>query len=70
MIKLFTQNFLTYDHEWGTAEEDGILSEFNEVNSPAEYLSPSDESIAKLKCFARSFVVDLSMDPNYTYPVA
>lgn len=67
MIKLSTPNFSIYDYEWGTPEEE---NNSEETILRAEFLSPSDETIAKLKSFARSVVVDLSKDPNYTFPIA
>lgn len=67
MIKLSTPNFPIYDYEWGTPEEE---NKSEESILSTEYLSPSDETIAKLKSFARSVVVDLSKDPNYTFPTA
>lgn len=67
MIKLSTPNLPIYDYEWGTPEEE---NNSEESILSTEYLSPSDETIAKLKSFARSVVVDLSKDPNYTFPTA
>ena len=66
MIKLFTQDL--FNNNFGGHIEES----FSEDKNPeADYLSPSDETIAKLKNFARSFTtVDLSMDPKYTFPTA
>lgn len=66
MTNIFTQDL--FNNKFG-----GHIEESNseETTPNADYLSPSDETIAKLKSFARSLnTVDLSMDPNYTFPTA
>ncbi|MCQ2225407.1 MAG: hypothetical protein MJZ14_06745 [Paludibacteraceae bacterium] len=65
MIKLFTQNSL--QNEWSDDRQENI----NRDNAfETSSYSPSEETISFLKSFARSFIVDLSKDSNYTMPMA
>lgn len=65
MIKLFTQNsFIT---DWS---EDRNEICFEEKTSELDSFSPTEESIQFLKNFARSFIVDLRNDSDYTIPMA
>lgn len=65
MIKLFTQNLCV--NGW---TDDFKFDSCEDSMEENEYMSPSEESIAFLKNFARSFVVDLNKDPNYSIPLA
>lgn len=65
MVKLFTQN--TFTSDWSddrkeNQKEDSVVE--------STLFSPSEESVAFLKSFARSFMVDLSRDPHYVVPMA
>ncbi len=65
MIKLFTQDSFISENS-----DDRLDSYFCNSEADAVNFTPSEETISLLKSFARSFVVDLSKDVNYSVPMA
>lgn len=65
MIKLFTQNLLV--NGW---LEESKCDIYEEQSEDGAFLSPSEESVAFIKNFARSFVVDLNKDSYCPIPLA